>query len=65
MFEDVLNSIEDSQYITALQSDECPKPSKAWVWPTDKELDDYRVAHPEHLALEHISSQSLGFYLVC
>ena len=65
--EELQDAIEDAQYMNAMH-DDTPKPTKAWVFPSEEQLREFMDAiaakDPEDTSAERMCSTPLGLYLV-
>lgn len=65
--EELQDAIEDAQYMNAMH-DDTPKPTKAWVFPSEEQLREFMDAiaakDPEDASAERMCSSPLGLYLV-
>jgi len=64
--EELQDAIEDAQYMNAMH-DDTPKPTKAWVFPSDEQLHEFMDAlsakDPDEQNAERLCSNPLGLYL--
>mmetsp|Transcript_1378 Transcript_1378/g.1868 ORF Transcript_1378/g.1868 Transcript_1378/m.1868 type:complete len:627 (-) Transcript_1378:303-2183(-) len=65
--EELQEAIEDAQYMNAIMSDGAPRPTEAWKYPSDEDLDDWWALQTAKDAdvgrLEGVLGHILGFWL--
>ena len=62
--EELQDAIEDAQYVNAM-SDEGPKPSKEWPYPTKEELGSWKGQKgPEFFKVETLCEMSMPLYML-
>jgi hypothetical protein len=65
--DDVINAMEDNQYMDAM-TDDSPHPTKKFIYPSSEELNNYQIKmkekNPKVFELDIICRESIGLYMV-
>lgn len=65
--DDVINAMEDNQYMDAM-IDDTPHPTKKFIYPSSEELNNYQIKMKElnsnFFELDIICRESIGLYMV-